>query len=252
MKVFKVIWIVIFGLIINISSAQDLDEVLDSHFEAINQEVLSEVENMYITGKSGRMGQAFDFKIWTQRPGMFRMEVDIQGQKMIQLYDGEKAYMVAPWTGTTEAQELGETQTDQMKDQSDMDGDLWNWKEKGSTLTLVGLEDFEGSEVYILNLVKANGNITKYYLDADSFLPIKTISKIQMQGSQVEAETFMSNYKEVNGMVIAHAIENRIDGQVVSSVTIETIAFNVGIPENTFVKPVSVEKAIEKESPSDK
>lgn len=241
MKLFKAIWIVVFGLIINMTNAQDLNEVLEGHFESINQEALSEVQSMYVTGKSGRMGQEFDFQIWQQRPNMFRMEVDVQGQKMIQLYDGEKAYMVAPWTGTKEPQELGKTQTDQMEDQADMDGDLWNWKEKGSTLTYEGTEDFEGSEVYILKLIKDNGDITKFYLDADSYLPIKTSSKIQMQGSEVEVETYMSNYKEANNIVIAHYIETRMGGEVMSTVTIEAMAFNVDMPKDIFVKPVAEE-----------
>jgi outer membrane lipoprotein-sorting protein len=241
MKVLKVIWIVMFGLFINYGNAQDLDEVLQAHYEAINQEALSKVENMHITGKSGRMGQEFNFEIWQQRPNKFRMEVDIQGQKMIQLYDGEKAYMVAPWTGTQEAQELGETETEQMQEQADMDGDLWNWKEKGSKLSIIGTEDFEGSEVIILEVIKKNGNKKTYYIDADSYLPIKVSSKIQMQGSEVQMEAFMSNYKEVNGMVVAHYVENRMNGDVMSTITIETVEFDADIPTDKFVKP-TVEK----------
>jgi len=245
MKLFKAIWIIAFGLLVNMTNAQDLDEILEAHYETINQEALSQVQNMHIIGKSGRMGQEFDFEIWKQRPGMFRMEVDVQGQKMIQLYDGEKAYMVAPWTGTKEPQELGETQTDQMEDQADMDGDLWNWKEKGSTLTYEGTEDFEGAEVYILKLIKDNGDIIKYYLDTDSYLPIKTTSKIQMQGAEVEMEIFMSNYKEVNDMVMPHYVETRMGGEVMSTVTIETIEMNVEMPKDIFVKPAAEESKAE-------
>ena len=241
MKVLKVIWIVLFGLFLNYGNAQELDEVLQAHYEAINQEALSKVENMHITGKSGRMGQEFNFEIWQQRPGKFRMEVDIQGQKMIQIYDGEKAYMVAPWTGTQEAQELGETETEQMQEQADMDGDLWNWKEKGSKLSIIGTEDFEGSEVIILEVIRKNGNKKTYYIDADSYLPIKVSSKIQMQGSEVQMEAFMSNYKEVNGMVVAHYVENRMNGDVMSTITIETVEFDADIPTDKFVKP-TVEK----------
>jgi len=210
MKKVKLFWLILLGLMVNVSIAQDLDEVLNAHFEAVNQEAIVKLNSMHIQGKSGRMGQDFHFEIWQQRPNKYRMEVDIQGQKMIQMYDGEKAYFVAPWTGSLEPQVMGETETDQMKEQADMDGDLWNWKEKGSQLTLEGSEEFEGAEVFILKLIKKNGDQKTIYLDGDSYLPIKISSKVQMQGAETEMEVFMSNYKEVNGMLMAHYIETRM------------------------------------------
>ncbi len=239
MKVLKIISIVFFGLLLNVSIAQDLDEVLESHFEAVNQDAVSQLKGMHIKGKSGRGGQEFDFEMWQKRPGMFRMVVEIQGMQMIQVYDGEKAYMVAPWAGTLEPQELGATETEQMKEQADMDGDLWNWKEKGSTLTLEESEDFEGTEVFVLKLVKKNADVKIYYLDADSYLPIKAESTIQMQGAEVKVEAFMSNYKEVDGMVTPFYIENRMDGQVVSTITMEEIIFNPEMEDDLFNKPPS-------------
>ncbi len=250
MKNVKLFWIALLGLLVNVSVAQDLDEVLASHFEAVNQEVLTEVETIHMKGKSGRMGQEFNFEIWQMRPNKFRMEAEVQGQKMVQVFDGEKAYFVAPWTGSLEPQELGETQTDQLKEQADMDGELWNWKEKGSTLTLEGMEDFEGAEVYILKLIKKNKDVKTIYLDADSFLPIKTSAKIQMQGSEVEAEAYMSNYKEVHNMVMPFYIENRMGGEVANSVTIVSIEIDEKLDKALFEKPKSPEK--KPEAPQEK
>jgi len=239
MKVLKIISIAFFGLLLNVSIAQDLDEVLKSHFEAVNQDAVSQLKGIHIKGKSGRMGQEFNFEMWQKRPGMFRMEVDIQGMKMIQVYDGEKAFMVAPWTGTLEPQELGTTESEQFKEQADMDGDLWNYKEKGSTLTLEESEDFEGAEVLVLKLVKKNGDVKIYYLDADSYLPIKAESTMQSQGAEMKMETFMSNYKEVDGIITPFYIETRMDGQVVSTVTMEEVVFNSEMASDLFIKPPS-------------
>ena len=240
MKSTKIILLSIMTAFIGHISAQDLQEVLDSHFEAVNQEAVSEIKTIHMNGKSGRMGQSFDFQIWQIRPGKSRMEVDIQGQKMIQVYDGEKGYMVAPWTGSAEAQEVGETEAKLMAEQADMDGELWNWEEKGSQLTLEGVEDFEGTEVILLKLINKSGNEKTIYLDADSYLMIKMTAKIQMQGAEVLSESFFSNYKEVDGMVMPFFIENRMNGQVANSVTIETMEFDKEIDDKMFVKPEAV------------
>lgn len=237
MKIFKLLFLAFLGLILSNSQAQDLDEIINAHYEAVNNEALAKVQSIHMRGKSGRMGQMFNFEIWQARPGKFRMEVDIQGQKMIQVYDGEKGWMVAPWTGSVEPQELGPTELQQFKEQADIDGELYNWKEKGSTLTYEGTEDFEGTEVHLLKLINADGNEKTYFLDGDSYLVVKMSSKVNMQGSEVVGEGFLSNYKEVNEIVFPFYIENHMNGEIMSTVTVETVEFDVEIPDNLFKKP---------------
>ena len=237
MKSMKIILLALLTAFMGQINAQDLEEVLESHFEAINQDAVVNIKSIHMVGKSGRMGQSFNFQIWQVRPSKSRMEVDIQGQKMIQIYDGEKGYMVAPWTGSIEAQEVGETEVEQMAEQADMDGELWNWEEKGSQLTLEGIEDFEGTEVIVLQLINKNGNEKTIYLDADSFLMVKMTAKIQMQGSEILSETFFSNYKELDDMVMPFFIETKMNGQVANTITVESMEFDKEIDHKMFVKP---------------
>lgn len=237
MKSMKIILFAIMTAFIGNINAQDLEEILESHFEAVNQDAVVNIKSIHMVGKSGRMGQSFNFQIWQVRPSKSRMEVDIQGQKMIQIYDGEKGYMVAPWTGSTEAQEVGETEAEQMAEQADMDGELWNWKEKGSQLTLEGIEDFEGTEVIVLKLINKNANEKTIYLDADSFLMIKMTAKMKMQGAEVLSETFFSNYKEEDGIIMPFFIENRMNGQVANTITVESMEFDKEIDAKMFTKP---------------
>lgn len=239
MKSLKLFFLAILGLTLSGIQAQDLDEVLNAHYEAVNNEALAEVQSIHMTGKSGRMGQMFNFEIWQARPGKFRMEVDIQGQKMIQVYDGEKAWIVAPWTGSVEPQEVGPTELAQFKEQADMDGELFKWEEKGSTVTYEGTEDFEGTEVHLVKVVNADGNEKTYFLDGDSYLTVKMAAKVNMQGAEVLADVFMSNYKEVDDIVMAFYIENQMNGEVMSTITVENVEFDVEIPDSLFEKPKS-------------
>lgn len=239
MKFLKLFFLAIFGLSLSGIQAQDLEEVLNAHFEAVNNEALAEVQTIHMTGKSGRMGQMFNFEIWQARPDKFRMEVDIQGQKMIQVYDGKNAWVVAPWTGSAEPQEVGETELKQFKEQADMDGELYNWEEKGSKVTYEGIEDFEGTEVHLIKVINADGNEKTYFLDGDSYLTVKMAAKVNMQGSEILADAFMSNYKETNEIIMPFYIENQMNGQVASTITVENVEFDVEIPDSKFEKPVA-------------
>jgi len=229
--------------------AQDmtLEEILENHFEAIGQEKLVEVKSMKMGGKQMFQGMEFPFSISFKRPTKMRMEVDIQGSKMIQAYNGKTGYMINPMTGSTEPQDVSEEQLKQFKEMSDFDGKLYNYKEKGSTLELVGKEEMEGTEVYNLKLVEKpekegeEGDITYYYIDSESYVILKQSTKRIMQGNEVEVENYFSNYKQVDGIAFWHSMEVKTNGNPVSQLTIEEASLNDEIADELFEKPVKEE-----------
>ena len=48
-----------------------------------------------------------------------------------------------------------------------MDGMLWNWKEKGYTVTFDGKEDMEGTSCYKIKVDTKEGDSFTYYIDAE-------------------------------------------------------------------------------------
>jgi len=219
--------------------AQDLslDKILENYYEVNGIKKMKDVKTMTINGKSATMGQDFPFTIYKKRPSKFRLEVPIQGATMIQAFDGTTGWMVMPWTGTTDAKDMTPDQVKGFKKESDFEGPLYNWKEKGSKLELVGKEDMEGSEVYNLKLIDSDGDITNYYIDADNFVILKTKSKITVRGQEVTSETYFSNYQEDGGFVVAHSIETKNNGQTGQSMEITEIKYNEPVDDSLFDKP---------------
>jgi outer membrane lipoprotein-sorting protein len=117
-----------------------------------------------------------------------------------------------------------------------MDGQLWNWKEKGHQLELEGTEEVEGTECYVLKLTKKNGNIDYYYVDADSYLIIKAKSKIIMEGSEIEMESLMGNFQEVEGYIMPFTMEQRSGGQTMITIMIEEVKVNEEFDDAMFSK----------------
>ena len=95
--------------------AQDLEEILDTYFETIGQEKLLEYNTMTAKGKSIQQGMETDFSLWQKRPDSFRIEVDIQGATMVQVYDGENGWYIAPWTGSIDPVEIDDFQLKALK-----------------------------------------------------------------------------------------------------------------------------------------
>jgi outer membrane lipoprotein-sorting protein len=55
-------------------------------------------------------------------------------------------------------------------------------------------------------------------------------------GVEVEAEQFNSNYKKVNGVMIAYSIVSFMDGEESQKITIEAVSFNTGLEDSLFIR----------------
>ena len=217
--------------------AQDLQEILDSHFETIGQENFIKHKTMTAKGKSIQQGMETDFTVWHKRPDSFRLEVDIQGATMVQVFDGEKGWYIAPWTGSTDPIEMSGWQLDAFAREADFDGMLYNYEEKGYKAELIGAEDMEGTEVFKIKLSGDDGNIYYHYIDSENFVLLKKTSKMKMGDSEIETDTYFSNYKEKDGIVLAYSVENRTNGQTASQVNIVEVIFDVDIDDSIFAMP---------------
>lgn len=225
--------------------AQTLEDVLNSHFKTTGQKKFNKINSMKATGKSIFQGMETNFTTLQVRPNKFRLEVDIQGATMIQAFDGEKAWFVAPWTGTTDPIELAGEQFEALKRQADFDGMLYNYEEKGYLTELAGKEDMEGTEVFRINQTDKDQNTYSHFIDAETYVLLKTTMKMKVGESEVESETLFSNYKEQDDMLVAFSIESRTNGQTMSQINIENLEFGAKIDPSVFTMPAKQEKPVE-------
>jgi hypothetical protein len=240
----KIIILILSAILSAISSlfSQDLDEILKKHFETIGQDKVLGVENIVAKGKILQMGMEMTFTNTMTRSGKLYLEVPFQGMTMKRGYDGQVAWMVAPWTGSMDPVELGELEVKMIKQQVDIDGMLYEPEKKGYKAEYLGEEDMEGTRVYVIKLTDETGDEFYHYLDAENYVLLKQKSVIAYQGSKLEVETFMGNYIEVEGMIMPSSIESKVNGQVQSQIVMEEYLINQPLDDSIFVKPAPAPK----------
>ncbi len=188
-------------------------------------------------------GMEAPIKISFKRPSMVRLEITVQGMTIIQAYDGETGWFVMPFTGSTDPEKMSDDQLKDVVEMADFDGVLVDWEKKGHEVELIGKEEIEGTEAYKLKVTLKTGDVVYYYLDAEYFLEIKSESKRTVRDQEVEVETTQGDYKEVDGLMIAHSQEVRPKGAPAGqTITIEKIELNLEVADTTFGMP---EKASE-------
>jgi outer membrane lipoprotein-sorting protein len=247
----KQLFLSVFSLFLfcGITFAQELtlEDVLQNHFKAVGAEKLANMKSVVAVGKVISQGMEMPFVQKIKSPDKIRTEVEIQGSKMVQAFNGTVGWMVAPFFGTDDPQDMSEDQISQYKEQADLQGKLWNWKDKVASLELVGKEDMEGTEVYKLKLVDKDQNPnddnpvgdTRYiYIDAESFVILKTTFKLKVQGIDMEMDIIQSNYKEVDGILMPFGMETIVNGKGSDQVTIDSYTFNTDIADSEFDKPI--------------
>jgi hypothetical protein len=214
-----------------------LDEVLNAYYKATGISKMKDWTTFRITGKTIAQGMEFPFTMTTKRPSSLRIEAEVQGNKMIQVFDGQHGWSIVPWSGSTTPQDMTPDEIKNMKEQADMEGSMYDFKAKGHQAELLGKEDMEGSSVYKIKLTKANGDVDINFIDAESFLLLKTTSRVKVQGNEVESESLFTNYKDVDGVLVVTTVTNKFKGQTMSQLVIEKTEVNVAAPDSLFVKP---------------
>jgi outer membrane lipoprotein-sorting protein len=217
--------------------AQDLQEILDKYFETAGQKKLLTVKTLVSSGNMLQMGMEMPFKTYLKRPNKSRLEVDIQGTQMVMAYDGENGWAIQPWTGSTDPVDLVGLEFRSVKEMADLDGAMWDYETKGHQLELVGTDELEGTEVYVLKLTRKDGDISTFYVDSEKFVTLKMVNKTIAEGQEIEMEMYMSNYQEVESIKYPYTTEQRMNGQTITIINIEEVKFDEEIDEAMFLKP---------------
>jgi outer membrane lipoprotein-sorting protein len=234
--------IIVLALLAPMASAQTVDELLAKNVEAKGGLAkIKALKTQRATGKAiGGPGMEFPFVMVGKRPDHVRMEFVVQGMTGIQAYDGKTAWTSMPFMGKKDPEVMPPEDAKAFIEQADFDGPLMDYKEKGHTIELAGKEQVEGADAYKLKVTLKNGEVRYYYLDAETYLEVKVEAKRMVRGSEVEGESYMGDYKDVGGLMMAHSIESGMKGAPQrQKLVLEKIELNPDLDDTLFSMPAS-------------
>jgi hypothetical protein len=234
-------------LMAGFSSAMDAEELIKKNTEAIGgADKIKAVQTMTATGKALVQGMEFPFEMKMARPNLMRLDVTVMGMAMVQAFDGNQGWAINPMAGSTDPQPMGELENKSFKMQSDLDGLLVNYKEKGYTVEYIGEAEVEGTPVYQLHMDTHMDIVIDIFIDQEYFLVIKQSSTINWEEKEIKSDTYMSDFQEVgDGMIVPFSVETRMDETTVSQIVLEKVEYNLDVDESIFVMPAAAPAAAE-------
>jgi len=225
--------------------AQTADDIIDKTLAALGgREAIGKLTSrvtagtMVISSPGGEFNGTIE--VTNQSPNKLRTLVKIDlsavgmGTAVVdQRFDGTSGYAMDTMLGD---HPVTGNQLDNMYNQV-FPSPLLDYAKRGTKIVLGGKEKVGDRDAYALSITPARGSVTRVFVDAETYLPLRTIVNVEIpQAGMVEQTTDVSDYRVVDGVKLPFRLVNTSSVQSFT-VTVTKIEHNVKIDPALFVKP---------------
>ncbi len=222
------------------AEAQEAKDILARMIEAQGgRATLAAIQDSTTSGalEMVAMGMSGSATIYQKEPSKMRVDIEIAGMMITQAFDGEKAWMTNPQTGTTE--EMPEALAQETKRQA-LGVDATLHPEKyGITFVLKGKQKDGDKEYWVLEQTFSDGKTATLWVDPETYLLAKTRTKTQdvMGGGEVEADTVFGDYRKSGDITAAYKMTTYQSGAEVMRMVFSKIEYNTKLDDAFFKMP---------------
>lgn len=212
-----------------------VDEIVAKHLATKGgAEKWKSIQTQKMTGVAVSQGFQLAMTVYAKRPNQSRQEltVEIPGQPVVtivNLFDGTKAWMINPMTGSDAPQAMPDAETATAKAQSDFDGALVDYKARGYTVVAVDRVAVAGKQAHHLKVTRNDLPTQHFYLDPDTFVELRITTE-----GPAASETDLSDYKTIEGIMVPHTIRISQGGAVQAELKINKVEFNPPLADTLF------------------
>ncbi len=217
-------------------------ELVAKHIEATGGlSAIQAIESVVMAGElyMPAAGMNMPITLTVKRPSNMHVHVKVPAMNMevTNGFDGETAWEDNPMQGGL--RKLDDDQVARFKEQADLDGILVDHEAKGYSVEYAGDADIKGTATKKLKVLRPDSSEIFIYLNAETFVQVKTESEAPnpMTGGTAKVETFMSDYRPVNGVQMPFGLEVVMDGQTFQTITFTQITANGEIDDTIFMYP---------------
>jgi outer membrane lipoprotein-sorting protein len=222
------------SLMISPGFSQKAADILEKMIEAQGgRKVLEGIKDTTLSGSAEAMGVNMTITMYTKEPNKMRRDAEGPGISMTEAFDGEIAWKTD--IGSQKPSE--ETGKDAADAKSDAQGyaSILHPEKYGIKYVLKGKEKIKGKDYFVLEKATPGGTTTTQYVDTKTYLIYKTVSSsVNAKGVAENEEYFMSDYRNVDSVMIAHSLSIPLEGGESLKVTFTKVSFNTGLEDSLF------------------
>jgi hypothetical protein len=229
----------------HVSAAQTADDIIEKSINAFGgRAALEKIKTRVAVGDIMLSTQAGEIpgtiEVTNAAPNKTRalLKADLSafgaGQLLIdQRFDGTTGYVLDSMQGD---RPISGNQLDNMRNTS-FPHPFLTYKATGFKVTLIGKEKVGDRDAFVLTFEPPTGSSITQYIDAETYLPIKSVAKVNVPPvGEFEQTTETSDYRDVDGVKVPFKIKNTSSVQGMT-MTFVKITHNAPVDEKIFSKP---------------
>ncbi len=114
-----------------------------------------------------------------------------------------------------------------------------DYKERGTKIELTGKEKIGDKDAYVLLVTPAKGPASRLWVDATTYLPVKTTTTVETaEVGTVEQTILLSDFRQVDGLTVPFKVVGSSAIQTFT-VVVTKVEHNVNVDPARFAKPAS-------------
>jgi zinc protease len=214
------------------------DQIIEKYVQALGGKAAIEKLNSRASKSSfdiPAMGASGTVEAYEKAPNKSLAIITIPGFGVIrEAYDGKMAWAEDPTMGMREKSgiELADTRLE-----AEFHKPI-KLKQLFPTMTVKSKEKVGEQEAYVIEAKPTEGSVEKWYFDTQTGLLIRQDAERETPQGKMPTETYLSDYKEVDGVKIPHSV--RVSNPTfVINIKTEEIKHNVPVDDAKFTKPAA-------------
>lgn len=233
MKKIQLAAFLISGLFFGSVYAQTVDEIVTKHIEAIGgKENWKKVNSLKQTATLNVQGMEIPLTMYQVHNKAMKQEFVAMGMTAYTILRQDSGWSYMPFQGQSNPEPMPADQVKLGADQLDIQGDLLDYAAKGNKVELLGKEDVGGKQAFKLKVTRKSGNEVVLYIDPVSYYIIRTVSKIKVEGQEMEQTMNLSNHQKLpEGITVPFTMESNA---IPAPVVISKVEVNTTIPDSVF------------------
>ncbi len=194
-----------------------------------------QVSGSFVIGEDER---EVPFILTKKAPNRLRLRISSDGADFLRGHNGRTTWSAVMRDGRLmQSQERTGAEAREIARHADFTGFLHRPEEKGWTLELAGVTEFEGTPCYEIHGVNTSGERVRSLLDAETFMERHRVSWIEDEGVTEEEEARFIDYFVVDGFSFPARVESFRSGAWVQSQEITEVEVNIGVFDWFFEMP---------------
>lgn len=206
------------------------EDIIKNYIKAIGgQEAIDKINDYKMIGEMQVMGQAATIEQCFKKPNLSTTTISMQGMTIQKIAFDGKVMRLSGMQGSNEVTEGAEYEA--LKENIGLCQES-SYLTNGSQLSVEGIETINGEDAYILKVEK-NGKASMEYYSVQSGLKLRNVQTSQTPNGDIQTITNYTDYKEVEGVKVAHKMEQSAMGQAMAT-TIKSVEVNTGLDDSVF------------------